>query len=289
MTKRWYFATFLFMFKNMKQITVIKNNFSILKVPKGTALIVGNFEGIHKGHQALLEKLIQAASEKNLTPVVYTFYPHPSAFFSKNKMPTRLMSLEQKISKLSKNGVEVIVVRPFNQNLANMSYQGFLEHLKNDLNVKHLIIGEDFAFGKNRLGTASTIQQAAPEMGMDVEVIQDVKCEKVGRYSSSMIRELLKAGEVKKAGLALGEPFTLKTYLYEDDYCNLVAHLRGYTPIKKGVYFAKVQYTKQTLGYESVIVPVTIAENKAIIRPLAEMPDLTEGRIYLSLIDKIEK
>jgi riboflavin kinase/FMN adenylyltransferase len=310
------------MFKHMKQMTLIKNDFSILSAPKGTALLIGNFEGVHKGHQSLIKHLITVAKSKNLTPVVYTFYPHPSLFFAQTgvdkfkpktkPLSKRLMCLEQKISKLAKLGIEVVVVKPFNSQLANMTYQEFLKHLCQDMNMKYLMMGEDFAFGKNRLGTASAIKAWSGKSDIDkacidndatdvtVEIMADVKgsvkshvYDDNNRYASSSIRQFLAEGEVKKAGFALGTPFTLKTYLYEDDYCNLVAHLKGYSPIKKGVYFAKVQYTKANLsgevGYESAIVPVTITENKAVIAPLAEMPDLIEGRVYLSLIDKIEK
>ena len=273
----------------MKQVTVIKNNFSILNAPNGTAIVIGNFDGVHKGHQALLEKLARVSKSKSLTPCVYTFYPHPKKFFKRLDAPKKLMSLEQKISKLALFGAEVVVVKPFNLALSSLTFEEYIQHLKNDLNVKCIIVGEDFVFGKGRSGNAEKLKELAPEYGFEVEIIEDV-IEKNGlRYSSTQVRERLIEGNVKDAGLELGEPVTYKTYLYEDDYCNLIAHLSGYSPIKKGVYFAKVQYTGDPQGYEPVVVPVTIKGDKAFIAPLAEMPDLKEGRVYLSLIDNIEK
>ena len=270
-------------------MTVIKNNFSVLNTHQGTALVIGNFEGVHKGHQALLKKLVSVAGEKNLTPCVYTFYPHPKKFFKRPDAPKKLMSLENKVSKLAKFGVRAVVVQPFNQKLANLTFEQYLQHLKDDLNVKYILVGEDFAFGKDRQGTTEKLKDLAPKYGFEVDIINDVK-EKDGlRYASTFIREKLIEGHIKSANFDLGAPLTYKTYLYEDDYCNLVAHLSGYSPLKKGVYFAKVAYTTPDDAYAPAIVPVTIEENKAYIAPLAEMPDLKEGRIYMSLIEEIEK
>tara|TARA_Y100000296_G_scaffold5598_1_gene6835 strand:- start:4082 stop:4903 length:822 start_codon:yes stop_codon:yes gene_type:complete len=273
----------------MKQVTVIKNNFDVLPQTGGTALVVGNFEGVHKGHQALLKKLVQVARSKQLTPCVYTFYPHPKKFFNKAGAPKRLMSLSQKVWRLCDHGIEAVVTKPFTSQFASMTFDAFLNHLKNDLNVKYLLVGEDFAFGKNREGTVKTLQEYAPKMGFEVEVVQDVLNLEDQRYSSTLVRDLLASGQVKAAGYQLGFPVCYKTYLYEDDFCNLVAHLNGYSAIKNGVYFMKVEYTAPVEGYESAVVPARVENSKAYIAPLPQLPNLVEGRVYLSLIDKIEK
>ena len=112
----------------MKQVTVIKNNFSILNAPNGTAIVIGNFDGVHKGHQVLLEKLARVSKSRNLTPCVYTFYPHPKKFFKRLDAPKKLMSLEQKISKLARFGAEVVVVKPFNLVLSSLTFAESRNH-----------------------------------------------------------------------------------------------------------------------------------------------------------------
>jgi riboflavin kinase/FMN adenylyltransferase len=126
-----------------------------------TVLTIGNFDGVHRGHRALLERLVAKARACALPATVLTFEPHPREFFAPAEAPARLSNLREKLELLSDCGVDRVHVCRFNAALAALTADEFIERiLVGGLSVRHLIIGDDFCFGKGRQGNFSLLQQA---------------------------------------------------------------------------------------------------------------------------------
>lgn len=271
------------------EFKVFKRDFSQAPTQNGTCLVIGNFDGVHKGHKTLIAKAVLVAKEQGLTPALYTFEPHPKKLFMGEKAPRPITPLALKAEILRDLGIKLLFARPFTKSFASTHFEDFVQHLVNDLNLKHIIVGEDFSFGKGREGNVEKLQNLAEKYNFTVEVFEDIPCKEDVRYSSSRIRELLSEGEIEKATSLLGHPFQIKTHFTEDDYCNLIAPFLRYTPVKNGVYFAKVKYTNPPVGAENGVVPVKVLNNTAYIAPMEHMPEFPEGRIILTLTHKIEE
>lgn len=274
---------------NFMEFTIIRKDFSKAVISSGTAIVIGNFDGVHKGHQTLIMQGINIAAQKGLTPTLYTFEPHPKKLFLGKKAPKIITSFASKAKLLKKMGIQLLIARPFTKAFADTHFEDFVLHLKNDLNVKVVVVGEDFAFGKNREGTAKTLKTLGFENGFETIIVNDVKCDDSTRYSSSRIRENLALGRVQKAWKLLGRPFLVSSYLYENSNCNLVAHFSRYTSVKNGVYLAKIQYTDPSIEMDTCVMPIKVENNTGYIPPLPNLPNLVEGKINLNLIDKIEE
>lgn len=270
------------------EFSVLRRDFSKWNKTQGVALAIGNFDGVHKGHQTLLSKLLELSDERKLLPALYTFEPHPRKLFLGGAAPRPITMFASKAKVLKDFGLKLVVGRPFNKAFASTHFLDFAQHLSNDLNVKLVVVGEDFVFGKGREGTAEKLKEAGKTLGFDVEIVSDITCNAGERISSSRIRELLNLGDVKKAGLFMGRPFAVRSYLFEDDYCNLVAHFSGYTLVKNGVYWVKVQYTDTSILCEPSMVPMQVKNNVGYIAPLPDLPDMVEGKIILRFIDQLK-
>lgn len=172
-----------------------------LKLP-GCVATIGNFDGIHLGHQTLIAKTLERAKEMQLPSVLILFEPHPKEFFAKENPPLRIQTLTDKIFKLQKMGLDFIYVIPFSKRIASQSPEVFIQEiLQQDLHVKELIVGEDFRFGCNRAGSIETLQGA----GITVNIVAAVGGQE--RVSSSKIRELLQQGNFNAASTLLGAPY----------------------------------------------------------------------------------
>lgn len=175
----------------------------------GCVVTIGNFDGIHRGHVELLKKLNVKAAELQLPATVIIFEPQPNEYFGGAKTPPRLMRLREKLSMLQKQGVQQVLCLNFNKTLAALSAEQFVEEvLIAGLNIKHLIIGDDFRFGSQRLGDFELLQRYAASHHFTVDkmstfILQDE------RVSSSRVRRVLEAGDLKAASDLLGHPFTL--------------------------------------------------------------------------------
>ena len=171
---------------------------------RGAVLAIGNFDGVHRGHQALLTKaLSEARAEKTLSGVIM-FEPHPRDYFQPDHPQFRLAPLTEKIRLIRKLGLDVAVVLPFNAHLANLTSEQFIERiLVAGLGVKHVVVGYDFFFGKDRKGTPDGLAQAGQDMGFGVTLIPPV-AEAGEVFSSSAIRLMLAQSDVRQAAHALG-------------------------------------------------------------------------------------
>ena len=178
-------------------------------VPAPVVLAIGNFDGVHLGHVALMAQLVDASERHGLAPAELTFEPHPREFFAPQSAPARLTTLREKLELLAETGVCQAMVCPFNAAFAALSAEQFIEQvLVQALQVKHLIIGDDFRFGRGRTGDFALLQEAGQRFGFSVESMQSVTVDGE-RVSSSGVRRALADGDMAHAARLLGRPYVI--------------------------------------------------------------------------------
>lgn len=176
---------------------------------KGSVVTVGTFDGVHVGHQKILSKLIQCAQERNLKSVVLTLFPHPRMVLNKDNDLKLLLTIEERKNQLKTFGVDEVVIMPFTKTFSNLSPLEYVENiLLNELNTKHIIIGYDHKFGKNRSADISDLRTFGKQFGFEVEEISALEVESVA-VSSTKIRRALLQGDIKTANTYLGYPYYL--------------------------------------------------------------------------------
>jgi riboflavin kinase/FMN adenylyltransferase len=174
-----------------------------------SVLTIGNFDGVHRGHQALLRQLVERARSVGAPATVLTFEPHPREYFAPAHAPARLASLREKLMLLAANGVESVHVARFDAHFASLSAERFVDDmLVRGLGVRHVIIGDDFRFGAGRRGDFAFLQRAASARGFGVEAMDTVELGD-SRVSSSAVREALAAGDLALAAHYLGRPYSI--------------------------------------------------------------------------------
>ena len=170
---------------------------------------IGNFDGVHLGHQAILQQLSAKAKELQLQMIVIIFEPQPQEFWLPNTAPTRLSRLREKITTMHHYGVEKVLCLRFNAQFAALSASAFIQEiLVEGLGVRHLVVGDDFRFGKGRKGNFTDLQKAGKQFGFTVES-QNTFFIAEQRVSSTRIRQALKLGHLKSVTELLGRPYTL--------------------------------------------------------------------------------
>jgi len=171
------------------------------------ALTIGNFDGVHRGHQAMLDRLIEAAEDLALPSAVLTFDPPPREFFARDRAPPRLSTLRTKIEQFRAHGVAFTFVARFNAGLATLSPETFIDEvLVRKLNVRWVLVGEDFRFGKGRAGDLSTLRRASRTFS--VEAMRTVAVDGE-RASSTAVRAALATGDLGRAAALLGRPYVI--------------------------------------------------------------------------------
>ena len=184
---------------------------------RGCIATIGNFDGIHLGHQAIIQQLNLAAKSRNLPTVVVIFEPQPQEFFMPANAPARLMRLREKITYLNQYNIDRMVCLRFDKNLADLSPEDFVKGiLINSLGVQYLAVGDDFRFGKDRRGDFSILQLLGDQHGFEVECT--VTCKINGcRVSSTWIREVLAAGDMELARRLLGRHYSITGRIVHGD------------------------------------------------------------------------
>lgn len=174
------------------------------EIARGYSIALGNFDGVHAGHRAVM----QAAAEAGKLAVA-TFEPPPRAFFRPHDPPFRIFSPTYRNKILLKEGAEIVYELPFNSSMSSMTDDQFVaEVLENGLGVKHVAVGTDFRFGRGRMGDASRLSSLGRAHGFGVSVVEDVEREN-RRVSSTAIREAIIAGEPERAATLLGAVWTV--------------------------------------------------------------------------------
>lgn len=173
-----------------------------------TAVTIGKFDGIHRGHQALIRELILAARQHDLKTVLVTFDRHPDALLNPSKLKWPLIGPQQKAELVAEAGVDAMFTLAFDENLAKQSAEDFIqETLIDALNAKLVIVGEDFRFGARGAGDVSLLHEFGQQLGFEVRVIPSAT-EAGLKVSTSAIRDLLDRGDVAKAAQLLGRVHT---------------------------------------------------------------------------------
>ncbi len=178
------------------------------------ALAIGNFDGVHRGHQAMLARMGEAAACLKLSTAVMTFEPHPREYFAAlsgdpGKAPTRIANLRDKLQALANAGVDRVIVEHFNAGFAAMAPLDFIERIVvQGMQAKWLIVGEDFRFGAKRAGDIGMLMEAGKRYGFEVEALPTV-LNAGTRISSSAVREALACGDFAQVRQMLGQPYAI--------------------------------------------------------------------------------
>ncbi|HET8875753.1 MAG TPA: bifunctional riboflavin kinase/FAD synthetase [Casimicrobiaceae bacterium] len=188
----------------------------LTSAPDGpVALTIGNFDGVHRGHQAMLARLIEAAEDLRLPPAVLTFDPHPREFFSPSNAPPRLSTLRSKLALFRAYGVATTFVARFDARLASRTADEFVRGiLESQLHTRWLLVGEDFRFGRGRTGDLAFLRSAAREFSVEAMDTIGVDGQRV---SSTAVRNALAAGDLVLAAALLGRNYTLTGHVAHGD------------------------------------------------------------------------
>lgn len=171
------------------------------------ALTIGNFDGVHRGHQAMLARLVEAAEDLALVPTVLTFNPHPREFFAPHSAPPRLSTVRDKLEQFSARGVARVHIARFDGRLAHLSAGEFIERiLVGALRTRWVLVGEDFRFGRGRAGDLALLRASAKSFS--VEAMPTVS-EGEDRVSSSAVRDALAKGDLERTAALLGRPYSI--------------------------------------------------------------------------------
>ena len=182
------------------------------------ALTIGNFDGVHRGHQALLARVRDAASRLELEAAVMTFEPHPREFFARrsgelSRAPTRIANLRDKLQSLSKAGIDRVIVEHFNNQFASITPDDFTARvLVEGLHVKWLMVGDDFCYGARRAGTGDMLKEAGRRHGFQVETLPAVLLGEQ-RVSSSAVRAALASGQFAHTRELLGHSYKISGHV----------------------------------------------------------------------------
>ena len=175
----------------------------------GSILTIGAFDGIHIGHQVLLNEIRKISNKNKLPTVVMSFEPTPAEFFLRSKSPSRLMRFREKYEALEKLGIDIFFCPKFDKKMQNINADDFIRMLLiQKLNIKHLIIGDDFHFGRNREGSFDHLERSSKALGFELKKISSV-VENDKRVSSTLIRKYLHSGNLAEAARYLGKPFRM--------------------------------------------------------------------------------
>ncbi|PXX39703.1 bifunctional riboflavin kinase/FAD synthetase [Undibacterium pigrum] len=216
------------------------------------ALAIGNFDGVHLGHQTLLARLRDAATRLGIEAAVMTFEPHPRAFFAQmlgdlSKAPTRIANLRDNMASLEAAGVDRVIVEHFNAHFAALSPQDFIEKVLVDgLHVKWVMVGEDFRFGAKRAGDVATLTEAGLRHGFTVETLPSVQNKGV-RISSSAVRLALANGDFDEAEALLGHPYRISGHVVHGQklgrtigFPTLNLRIAHHRPALNGIFIVQV-------------------------------------------------
>ena len=188
---------------------IIRRLAQLAPPPEGTVVTIGNFDGVHLGHRAIFRRVVGEARARQAAATVVTFEPHPLRLLAPEKAPPRINTPVEKVRLLRASCIDLLLVLPFTRRLAALPAADFIRDiLVSRLNVRHLVIGYDYAFGRNRQGDAAFLAEAAERYGFTLEVLPPLKAgDEV--YSSTRIRQTLLRGDVRGVVGVLGRHFTL--------------------------------------------------------------------------------
>jgi riboflavin kinase/FMN adenylyltransferase len=171
---------------------------------------IGNFDGVHRGHQKLARTCVDRAREREAVAVAITFYPHPVQVHAPEADLRLITTLEDRLDALAGYGIDATLVLEYNEDLYSQTPREFIEQIVKHLGVMGIVVGEDVKFGKGNAGDINTMRELGEEFGFEVFALDDIESEEGRRWSSSWIRDLLKEGDVKGAARVLGRPHRIR-------------------------------------------------------------------------------
>ncbi|WP_439113831.1 bifunctional riboflavin kinase/FAD synthetase [Hydrogenophaga sp.] len=261
----------------------------------GCALTIGNFDGVHRGHQAMLALLNNEARHRGVPSCVMTFEPHPRDYFAALHQkpalaPARIATLRDKLEELARCGVDRCVVLPFNARLAAQLPQAFVEDtLVGALGVKYVLVGDDFRFGAQRAGDYALLDAASERLGFDVARMQSYEVHGI-RVSSSAVREALGSGDMERVAALLGRPYAISGHVVHgrklgrelgasaegkgDGFRTLNLRFSHWKPAASGIFAVHVH------GLNPEGTPLTGVANLGV-RPSIDPNDVNGGRVLL--------
>jgi riboflavin kinase/FMN adenylyltransferase len=199
-------------------IEIIRGWRDLAPADRGAAAALGAFDGVHRGHQAVIASASEAAERLGAPLAVVSFEPHPRRFFQPEAAPFRLMTPGQMARALEPLGVQRLYLLPFDGEMAAMSDQGFAETvLAGGLGLRHAAVGFDFTYGKGRSGSPDALARAGRELGFTVSVTERIDDRGGLKLSSSAVREALNAGDMARATRILGRPFAIEGAVVHGD------------------------------------------------------------------------
>jgi riboflavin kinase/FMN adenylyltransferase len=177
---------------------------------RGTVLTVGTFDGVHRGHQRVLECIAQRGEERGLSSVLVTFDPHPLEIVRKEAAPPLLTLAAEKLEVIAESGINYVAIVPFTSRLQKYDAASFVDGiLRQRFHVRHLVIGHDHGFGRGRAGDVEVLRRLGETRGFTVEVVPAVAGEDGVAISSTMIRRAIAAGDLERAAQSLGRPYSM--------------------------------------------------------------------------------
>ena len=204
---------------------------------------IGNFDGVHLGHQALLTEVKKRAHDLKLESAVITFEPNPKDYFSQNKPQTRISSLREKIELFNEIEIDRVHIIKFNQEFSKVTANEFISVLIKQLKVKEIVVGEDFCFGRGREGSIKQLSASSMKLNIKNKILMDGK-----RISSTLIRNLLANDKLDEANKYIGRPYSISGKVVHGEkrgrkigFPTANIHMRHNRPPLKGVFAVKFQ------------------------------------------------
>ena len=248
------------------------------------ALTIGNFDGVHRGHQAMLALLKNEAEHRGVPSCVVTFEPHPRDYFAaragKTELaPARIATLRDKLTELARCGIDQCVVLPFNTRFSQLTADAFARDvLAGGLGARYVLVGDDFRFGAQRAGDYAMLDAAGPRLGFDVARMNSYEVHGL-RVSSSAVRAALARGDMAGAAGLLGRPYSISGHVVHGrklgrdlGFRTLNQRFSHWSPAAKGIFAVLVQ----GLGP----VPLQGVANLGV-RPSIDANDINGGRVLL--------
>jgi riboflavin kinase/FMN adenylyltransferase len=257
------------------------------------ALTIGNFDGVHRGHQAMLALLKNEAAHRGVASCVMTFEPHPRDYFAAllhkpDLAPARIATLRDKLTELERCGIDQVVVLPFDAKLAQQQPQAFIDEvLLRGLGARYILVGDDFRFGAQRAGDYALLDATGQQRGFDVARMNSYEVHGL-RVSSSAVRAALKIGDMPEVTRLLGRPYSISGHVVHgrklgrelgasesgagDGFRTLNLRFAHWKPAASGIFVVQVHGLAPT--------PLTGVANLGI-RPSLDPSDVNGGRVLL--------
>ncbi len=239
-------------------MTIFHSSSNIPAAARGAVVAIGNFDGVHLGHQAVLAQARAVADRLEADLAVLTFEPHPRSVFKPDLAPFRLTPLPAKVEALKSVGVDHVFVLDFTQEFSQRSAEDFMTGvLQADLGARHVVVGWDFCFGHKRGGNAALLIERGRDLGFGVTVTEAIKGGDQQIYSSSRIRDCLRAGDLSGAAAMLGRPWEIDGMVLHGEkrgrtmgFPTANLSMEAYMHPSLGVYAVRVGMKTGGDGYE---------------------------------------